>query len=328
MHLLAVDDEPTILELLQLLIQTLGDHTVTTATSVAEALEILDKPETPAIDCFLIDIQMPDTDGISLCGTLRARPEYQLTPILMLTAMTDKSYIDRAFAAGASDYITKPFDVDNLRGRIQLINDLSKSSRQTAISARSKAEPEPLGDGSTTLALHEPIFVQDVDGCITYLALENYVSLMSRKKLFGSSIIGFTIRDIEELHRKSSRYEYECIVTDVAEAISVALEEFGALISYAGNGTYLCVLEYGSQLSPDKLADQVNLILRSMELYSNDGTPINAFVSAGEQVRLVWKSGQSAVDALATAHESAERESGRHARNLEDFWYDKDSMGF
>ena len=324
MHLLAVDDEPTILELLQLIIQTLGDHTVITAPSVADALDLLAKPETPKIDCFLIDIQMPESDGISLCETLRKDPEYQLTPILMLTAMTDKSYIDRAFAAGASDYITKPFDIDNLRGRIQLIQDMSKSSRQTAISAKSKTET--VGGDSTTLALHEPIFIQDVEGCITYLALENYVSLMSRKKLFGSSVLGFTIRDIEELHRKSSRYEYECIVTDVAEAISVALEEFGALISYAGNGTYLCVLECGSQLKPDTLADQVNLILRSMELYSNDGEPISAFVSAGEQVRLVWKSGQSAVDALATAHESAERESGRHARNLEDFWYDKRSM--
>ncbi|MGK7753037.1 response regulator [Roseovarius sp. C03] len=324
MHLLAVDDEPTILELLQLIIQTLGDHTVITAASVAEALEILEKPETPAIDCFLIDIQMPDTDGISLCETLRLRPEYQLTPILMLTAMTDKSYIDRAFLAGASDYITKPFDIDNLRGRIQLIDDLSRNSRQTVISAKSSASP--VKTEATTLALHDPIFVQDVEGCITYLALENYVSLMSRKKLFGSSIIGFTIRDIEELHRKSTRYEYECIVTDVAEAISIALEEYGALISYAGNGTYLCVLECGTQLRPDALADQVNMTLRGMELYSNDGTPISAFVSAGEQVRLVWKSGQSAVDALATAHESAERESGRHARNLEDFWYDKRSM--
>ncbi|QFT79148.1 hypothetical protein FIU89_00890 [Roseovarius sp. THAF27] len=324
MHLLAVDDEPTILELLQLIIQTLGDHTVITATSAAEALELLDNPETPAIDCFLVDIQMPDTDGVALCQTLRSKPEYQLTPILMLTAMTDKSYIDRAFAAGASDYITKPFDIDNLRGRIQLIGDMSKTSRQAVISAKPRNEAIP--EESTTLALHEPIFVQDVDGCITYLAMENYVSLMSRKKLFGSSIIGFTIRNIEELHRTSTRYEYECIVTDVAEAISIALEEFGALISYAGNGTYLCVLECGSQLKPDTLADQVNLIMRSMDLYSNDGSPINAFVSAGEQVRLVWKSGQSAVDALAQAHESAERASGRHARNLEDFWYDKHSM--
>ena len=325
MHLLAVDDEPTILELLQLIIQTLGDHTVITATSAAEALELLEDPQTPAIDCFLIDIQMPETDGVSLCQTLRAHPEYQLTPILMLTAMTDKTYIDRAFAAGASDYITKPFDIDNLRGRIQLIGDMSKNSRQTVISAKPKGEVIP--DDSTTLALHEPIYVQDVDGCITYLALENYVSLMSRKKLFGSSIIGFTIRNIEELHRNSTRYEYECIVTDVAEAISIALEEYGALISYAGNGTYLCVLECGSQLKPDTLADKVNMIMRGMDLYSNDGSPINAFVSAGEQVRLVWKSGQSAVDALAKAHESAERESGRHARNLEDFWYDKHSMG-
>ena len=130
MHLLAVDDEPTILDLLQLLIQTLGDHTVITATSVAEALDILEKPETPAIDCFLIDIQMPDTDGISLCETLRARPEYQLTPILMLTAMSDKRYIDAAFAAGATDYVTKPFEIAELKERISVVEGMAEARQQ------------------------------------------------------------------------------------------------------------------------------------------------------------------------------------------------------
>ncbi|MFN3208077.1 MAG: response regulator [Roseovarius sp.] len=326
MQLLAVDDEPAILELLQLIIQTIGEHSVITASSVAEALEILAKPETPTIDCFLIDIQMPERDGIALCEILRKHPHHELTPIVMLTAMTDKSYVDRAFAAGASDYITKPFDIDNLRGRIQLIENMFRNTRQVATSTRSKADMA--GEDNATLALHEPIFVQDVDGCITYLALENYVSLMSRKKLFGSSVIGFTIREIVELHRTSSRYEYECLVTDVAEAISMALEEYGALITYAGNGTYLCVIECGSLIKPDSLADKVNLILRGLDLYTNAGTPISAAVSAGEQVRLVWKSGQSAVDALATAQESAERESGRHARSLEDFWYDRHSMNY
>lgn len=324
MHLIAVDDEPAILELLQLIIQTFGAHTVETASCVTDALELVARPDCPEIDCFLIDIQMPDTDGIALCEILRDHPRHSQAPIVMLTAMADKSYVDKAFAAGATDYITKPFDIDDLRGRIQLIEGMTRRD-QPEVSIE-KTETDTDYPSSTTLALHEPVFVQDVEGCITYMALENYVSLMSRKKLFGSSIVGFTIREIAKLHRDLSRYEYECLVTDVAEAISIALKDQETLLSYAGNGTYICVVQDGAQLKPDALADQVNLTLRKMDLYYSDGTPMSAAVSAGDLVRLVWKSGRSAVEALAVAHESAERESGRHARSLEDFWYNRRSV--
>ena len=123
MHLLAIDDEPSILELLETLIQFDADHTVETASSVADALELLARPGAKAFDCFIADIQMPGTDGIELCQILRGRPDNRQTPVLMLTAMSEYSYIDRAFSAGANDYITKPFDIMKLRA---LIGQLDK----------------------------------------------------------------------------------------------------------------------------------------------------------------------------------------------------------
>ncbi len=314
MHLLAVDDEPAILELLELLVQFSGDHTITTASCVVDALDIVAQPGTAPIDCFLIDIQMPGTDGIELCRILRDRPEHRETPILMLTAMSEKTYVDRAFAAGASDYVIKPFDIDDLRDKIQSVESHIRGTGDDAMQADADAEGPR--------ALHEPFQIRDLDGVIDYMALENYVAVMSRRKLFGSSVIGITIRDIENLYRQSTQFEYECTVTDVAEAITLCLGDAQYLVAYAGNGTFLCVVEDGWQPKRELLTDQVNLALRRMGLFFNDGREMHVAVSAGDVIRLVWKTGTSAAEALAAAHESAEKESLRHTRQMDDFWSD------
>ena len=89
MRILAVDDDPIILELLTELLATFGQHEVDTAESAKEALARLSDPAAGIYDCFLLDIQMPETDGIELCGLLRQTQAYARSPILMITAMSD-----------------------------------------------------------------------------------------------------------------------------------------------------------------------------------------------------------------------------------------------
>jgi len=320
-HLLVVDDEPAILELVEHLVRFIGEHTVSTASCAVDALDVLAQPDAEPIDCFLLDIQMPGTDGIELCKILRDRPDHKQTPILMLTAMSEKAYIDQAFSAGATDYITKPFEIDDLRGRIRLVEEIVASRKMQ------NEQPALIDAGASEtdapLALHEPFHVRKLDWVINYLSLENYVSLMARKKLFGSAVFAFSIRDIENLFHQISRYEYECLVVDVAEAITMCLSEHRHLMSYAGNGTFVCIVEDGWQPNSEALTDKVNLTIHNLGLYFNDGRPMPVKVSTGDVIRLVWKSGDSAIDALSAAHESAEKEARRYAKNLEDFWYDR-----
>jgi CheY-like chemotaxis protein len=75
MLILAVDDDPIILELLQHYVDSLAGHELVTAESVADALEIF-KHEKRRFDCFLVDIQMPDIDGIEFCRALRETNVY------------------------------------------------------------------------------------------------------------------------------------------------------------------------------------------------------------------------------------------------------------
>jgi CheY-like chemotaxis protein len=75
-------------------------------------------------DCFILDVQMPGMDGIELCRQIRAIEVYKDTPIIMNTAVADRDYIDAAFAAGATDYLTKPVDEVEVKARLGVIEQL------------------------------------------------------------------------------------------------------------------------------------------------------------------------------------------------------------
>ncbi len=138
MRILIVDDEPSILELLKTFLESADSHEVTTASSGVEALEIIHAAKMD-FDCLLLDIQMPEMNGVELCETVRALPDYQRVPILMLTAMSQKTYIDKAFAVGATDYVIKPFDFMELRGRLMSASRIVEEYNNSLVATRSGA---------------------------------------------------------------------------------------------------------------------------------------------------------------------------------------------
>ena len=102
--ILVVDDSPVIQRVLSVTLRR-DAHTCITASSAAEALERL---EDTGVDLVLLDLAMPDLDGLSLLRVLRADPRHESLPIVMLTASgQDQDRIDAA-DAGADDFLTKP----------------------------------------------------------------------------------------------------------------------------------------------------------------------------------------------------------------------------
>jgi two-component system phosphate regulon response regulator PhoB len=70
-------------------------------------------------DLVVLDYKMAGMDGLAVIKTLRAKPETQPLPVLMLTAMTDEASTRSAFEAGATDYVTKPFSIPQLTARVR-----------------------------------------------------------------------------------------------------------------------------------------------------------------------------------------------------------------
>ena len=116
-RILIVEDEPDVLLLLENRVRGAG-HDVVSATNGEEGLTLVatEKP-----DLVVLDWMMPRRDGIDVCEEFRASdPDHQIK-VLMLTARSQQSDVDRAMAAGADDYIVKPFSSRDLIERIQAL---------------------------------------------------------------------------------------------------------------------------------------------------------------------------------------------------------------
>jgi CheY-like chemotaxis protein len=304
MKILSVDDDPIILELLTAVLASIGQTDVTTAESAMEAFEIIEQQETP-FDCFLLDIQMPKIDGIQLCKSIRMKPEYLRTPILMITAMSDKSYIDKAFVAGATDYVTKPFDVLELGARVRTAESLVEAWREKSASATGTAAKREYAGTEKDFALEEIFPIDDVEGVIEYVALENYVSQLSRASLFGASIMAFSIVEIAQLYEETTAFDFKALITDVSEAITYCFEGNHSLVSYAGNGTFVCIIDSKNKAPAEVLEQIIKDTIVSMDLCYSDGRSLVFSIAAGTPIRLTFKTGQDVVKALSQAAKSA-----------------------
>jgi len=114
---LVVDDVAANRELLQGHLDDLG-YDVREARDGVEALEVVAAEEP---DLILLDIDMPRLDGIAVCEQLKAHPTRRLIPIVILTASNDRSTKLRGIAAGADDYLSKPFDAKELLIRTKVL---------------------------------------------------------------------------------------------------------------------------------------------------------------------------------------------------------------
>lgn len=112
--ILVVDDEPNNFDTIEALLCSEG-YTLNYASNGRRALEQLHlfKP-----DVILLDVMMPDLDGIEVCRLIKTQPEWQAVPIVMVTALTDKADLANCLAAGANDFISKPVNGLEMRARV------------------------------------------------------------------------------------------------------------------------------------------------------------------------------------------------------------------
>lgn len=113
--ILVVDDQPINVQLLKRKLEREGIR-VTAAYNGLEALELV-KKEKP--DLILLDVMMPDMDGIEVCQRLQANEDTRGVPVIFITARTTKESKLEGLGVGAVDYITKPIDLDETLARVQ-----------------------------------------------------------------------------------------------------------------------------------------------------------------------------------------------------------------
>ena len=114
-RILAVDDEPDILDILRYNLKREGYDVVT----VSSGEDCLKKAEQLQPDLILLDLMLPGIDGLSACKKLKADKKTSHIPVIMLTAKGDESDIVTGLELGADDYITKPFSSKVVSARVK-----------------------------------------------------------------------------------------------------------------------------------------------------------------------------------------------------------------
>ncbi|HAV77831.1 MAG TPA: hypothetical protein DCX53_10830 [Anaerolineae bacterium] len=113
--IMVVDDDKDATTLFEEVLKAEGYEAILLNES-SKAVQIA-KKELPAL--FILDLMMPEPDGFKLCRMLRREPEFKSTPIIIVTALNDTDSRIVAIGAGANDYLTKPFRLDELYSSIK-----------------------------------------------------------------------------------------------------------------------------------------------------------------------------------------------------------------
>ena len=130
-HIMAVDDQPANLKLLEDLLSQQG-HTVRSFPRGRLALEAAARNPP---DLILLDINMPEMNGFKVCELLKSDEKLAAIPVIFLSALTDSSDKVQAFQCGGVDYVTKPFQVDEVQARVETHLKIHQLQKQLQLHA-------------------------------------------------------------------------------------------------------------------------------------------------------------------------------------------------
>lgn len=140
MKIAVVDDEPLLVKGTRFNLQNEGYEVVTGANGL-EAVELARDPD---VNLMVLDVMMPEMDGLTACTKIR---EFSQVPIIMLTAKAEDMDKLMGFENGADDYLTKPFNILELKARIRAL------LRRTALKGKEEKQSSQLQVGTITLDL-------------------------------------------------------------------------------------------------------------------------------------------------------------------------------
>ncbi|WP_309892332.1 response regulator [Archangium sp.] len=113
--ILLVDDSSTVLLLHRMMLSHCGYELLT----ARDGQEALDRASTERPDLIFLDVIMPRMDGFQTCRVLRSRSETKNVPIILVTTRGEPHYVRQGFESGCTDYITKPFDGEELLAKVR-----------------------------------------------------------------------------------------------------------------------------------------------------------------------------------------------------------------
>jgi len=263
-RILIAEDDPVSRRVLQAFLAK-WDFEVISAEDGEEAARILAAEDAPRL--AILDWMMPGVEGPQLCKRVRERTDRPYTYILLLTARTQKEDVSRGLESGADDYLTKPFDAQELHARLrvgQRILDLESRLIDAREALRFQATHDPL----TGIWNHGVV----ID------AIERESARQSREQ----GTFGIILMDLDHFKRVNDTYGHlagDAVLRESARRITNCVRPYDTVGRYGGE-EFLIVVPSCDAEGAFALAERVRVAIGATP-FNTDSGAVHATVSCG-----------------------------------------------
>jgi len=243
MRILVVDDSEDGRDVAEAMLLAAGYEHVSTAGSAAEAFRFLAiggpaAQEPFQVDLVLLDVVMPEIDGIEACARIRNDPRYSDVPIIMVTSLHDTDSLANAFVAGATDYITKPLNRVELLARVR--SALKLKSELDRRQARERELTQFMSKWGDRRASH---WVDETTGLFLGEVAEAYLTAAANFPFGGdTSVIALAIDRLNDYRTTQGDAMTAGIMAQVARAVRTTAATVGVVAAAYRDGMIVLVV--------------------------------------------------------------------------------------
>jgi PleD family two-component response regulator len=270
MRILVVDDSEDARELTEAALLSAGYNDVHTAGSAWEAFKILDLgravTERSRFDLVVLDIIMPEIDGIEACARIRNDANYPDIPIIMVTSLDDMDSLQNAFVAGATDYVTKPVN------RVELIARVRAALKLKAeLERRQMRERELLAFMSSWGDRHAALWIDEATGLLSGEVAEAYLTAATAQHRDNLvSILALEVDRFEALGAGQGEAASRHILAQVARVVRSLPAAVGTVAAAYRNGMIILVAPDFGAMAATQLGENIRAAVAQLQLRNSE----------------------------------------------------------
>lgn len=290
-RLLVVDDQPINIQTLYQVFH--ADYEVFMATSGTQALAFC--RDNPPPDLILLDVVMPDMDGIEACRRLKAESTLADIPIIFVTALTDPIDETRALEAGGVDFIVKPVNPAVVRARVK-----------THLTLKAQTD-----------LLRSLVFIDGLTGVANRRRFDEVLPIEWRRCRRSNNAVTLLMIDIDHFKRYNDHYGHQAgdvCLQKIAATIKTCLQRSHDLVARYGGEEFVCLMPECDHPAGQKKADELQVAIAALGIPHAD-SPTASHVTLSIGISVMRPSESNTMDELVAAADAALYEAKLGGRN-------------